>query len=160
MWMLPHTEKHIHHMCQKYDLVGGWPPQNSSSQIWWLQMWHWVHIPPDKHKRHGRTANGNSDTDDRIQVGTSVAWAKGHEGNSSYSDYALFGAPGCFTWRGNLYGRQTGRFLGEIVTWLVIHIFPLAGSIRESQTALGDSNFLRWAAKDWNEIWTVKGSNF
>ena len=23
MWMLPHTEKHIHHMCQKYDLVGG-----------------------------------------------------------------------------------------------------------------------------------------
>ena len=45
------------------------------------------------------------------QVGTSVAWAdKDKTGgrNSSNSDYALFGAPGCFTWRGNLYGRQPG----------------------------------------------------
>ena len=83
----------------------------------------------------------NSDADYDIQVGTSVAWAKGDEGNSSYSDYALFGAPGCFTWRGNLYGRQTGSFLRELRTQMIIHIF--AGSIRESQTALGDSNFLR-----------------
>ena len=43
------------------------------------------------------------------QVGTSVAWADKEGGrNSSNSDYALFGAPGCFTWRGNLYGRQPG----------------------------------------------------
>ena len=95
-------------------------------------------------------AIGDRDIDDNGQVGTSVAWAQGHEGNSSYSDYALFGAPGCFTWRGNLYGRQTGHFLGKLTSLHHtgsggdnIHLYPLAGSIRESQTALGDSNFLR-----------------
>ena len=74
-------------------------------------------------------------------MGTSVAWAAIAEGNSTSSDYALFGAPGCFTWRGNLYGRQTGDFLDKLTVFF--HIFALAGSIRESQAALGETNFLR-----------------
>ena len=81
------------------------------------------------------------------QVGTSVAWAdkdKAGGRNSSNSDYALFGAPGCFTWRGNLYGRQPGglrRKSAMLFLWFFDH--HLAGSIRESQAALGESNFLR-----------------
>ena len=81
------------------------------------------------------------------QVGTSVAWADKEGGsNSSNSDYALFGAPGCFTWRGNLYGRQPGglrRKSAMLLVWFFDH--RLAGSIRESQAGLGESNFLRWA---------------
>ena len=40
------------------------------------------------------------------QVGTSVAWTK--PTNTTSPDYALFGAPGCFNWRGNLLGQRTG----------------------------------------------------
>ena len=42
------------------------------------------------------------------QVGTSAAWAKSGELTSESEDYALFGAPGCFTWRGNILGQRTG----------------------------------------------------
>lgn len=43
------------------------------------------------------------------QVGTSVSWVK----DSSFSkNYALFGAPGCFTWRGNVFGQRTGVNVG------------------------------------------------
>ena len=42
------------------------------------------------------------------QVGTAAHWAR----NSS-QDYALFGAPGCFTWRGNLLG-QVGNIFAEM----------------------------------------------
>ena len=95
----------------------------------------------------------------RAQVNTSQAmsnidrWAPRWLGrtrrggsNSSNSDYALFGAPGCFTWRGNLYGRQPGglrRKSAMLLVWFFDH--RLAGSIRESQAGLGESNFLRWA---------------
>jgi len=48
------------------------------------------------------------------QVGTSSGWVKSgpsvsESGSESKSeDYALFGAPGCFTWRGNVLGQRTG----------------------------------------------------
>ena len=45
------------------------------------------------------------------QVGTSSAWVKpspGVNSESSTEDYALFGAPGCLTWRGNVLGQRTG----------------------------------------------------
>ena len=41
------------------------------------------------------------------QVGTACAWARNFE-SSQKESYALFGAPGCFTWRGNLLGQKAG----------------------------------------------------
>ena len=41
------------------------------------------------------------------QVGTAVSWTK-PTNTSQDQDYALFGAPGCFNWRGNLLGQRTG----------------------------------------------------
>jgi len=90
-----------------------------------------THVMAVREALHGKglSPKGDFDNHDKhgvCQVGTSVAWADKEGGrNSSNSDYALFGAPGCFTWRGNLYGRQPG-------------------SIRESQAGLGESNFLSW----------------
>jgi hypothetical protein len=40
------------------------------------------------------------------QVGTSVSWV--HQDDETDEDYALFGAPGCFTWRGNVLAQKTG----------------------------------------------------
>jgi len=56
------------------------------------------------------------------QVGTSVAWT---QPTNSSQDYALFGAPGCFTWRGNVFGQRTG-------------------SISKYQTTVGEDNFLKF----------------
>ena len=52
----------------------------------------------DNHDKHGM-----------CQVGTSVSWAATSSNSSKYENYALFGAPGCYTWRGNLYGKKTGK---------------------------------------------------
>ena len=54
------------------------------------------------------------------QVGTAVTWTK-----NTTEDYALFGAPGCFTWRGNLLGQKTG-------------------SISKYQHAVDEDNFLEF----------------
>ena len=45
------------------------------------------------------------------QVGTSVSWVHDSSNSSTkhVEDYALFGAPGCFTWRGNLLAQKTGK---------------------------------------------------
>jgi len=56
------------------------------------------------------------------QVGTSVSWTKNI---SKSEDYALVGAPGCFTWRGNLLRQR-------------------AGSFRKYQYAVGENNFLKY----------------
>ena len=66
----------------------------------------------DNHNRYGV-----------CQVGTSVAWTK--PTNTTSPDYALFGAPGCFNWRGNLLGQKTG-------------------SISKYQHAVGEDNFLQF----------------
>ena len=48
------------------------------------------------------------------QVGTSVSWVQqdphiqGDGVADTENDYALFGAPGCFTWRGNLLAQNAG----------------------------------------------------
>ena len=42
------------------------------------------------------------------QVGTAVSWTKPTNTSQDHEDYALFGAPGCFNWRGNLLGQRTG----------------------------------------------------
>ena len=42
------------------------------------------------------------------QVGTSAGWIKNQVAGGQEEDYALFGAPGCFTWRGNVLGQRTG----------------------------------------------------
>ena len=59
------------------------------------------------------------------QVGTSVSWIKSHTNSSSGGgqDTALFGAPGCFTWRGNLLRQRTG-------------------SSSKYQAAVGENNFI------------------
>ena len=55
------------------------------------------------------------------QVGTAVSWIR----NNRSEDTALFGAPGCFTWRGNILRQRTG-------------------SSSKYQQAVGENNFLEY----------------
>ena len=73
-----------------------------------------------------------------------MTWAAPN--GTDLDNYALFGAPGCFTWRGNLYGRLTGwwRMADErwCVGWPVTSDPP--GSIRETAKAATEENFLEF----------------
>ena len=76
---------------------------------------------------HGKRLSVIADFDNHAkygvcQVGTSVAWTKS---TNTSENYALFGAPGCFTWRGNVFGQRTG-------------------SISKYQTTVGEDNFLKF----------------
>ena len=76
---------------------------------------------------HGKRLSVKTDFDNHAkygvcQVGTSVAWTKP---TNTSENYALFGAPGCFTWRGNVFGQRTG-------------------SISKYQTTVGEDNFLKF----------------
>ena len=42
------------------------------------------------------------------QVGTAAAFVKDEDLEADDGDLALFGAPGCFTWRGNVFGQDVG----------------------------------------------------
>ena len=42
------------------------------------------------------------------QVGTAAAFVKPEDLDAEDGDLALFGAPGCFTWRGNVFGQNVG----------------------------------------------------
>ncbi len=42
------------------------------------------------------------------QLGASATFVRQHDREEDDGDLALFGAPGCFTWRGNVFGQSVG----------------------------------------------------
>ena len=79
---------------------------------------------------HGKRMTIDNDFDNHAkygvcQLGTSVAWSKEFSDKNTTANYALLGAPGCFTWRGNLFGQRTN-------------------SLRKYQLALNEGNHLKY----------------